>query len=71
MAGPSRARPFFRPRPPRAPGGWPNLAGAVLALANRPFTLKFIMPVNRELLAAAPRRETARILLYGAGEYGR
>ena len=41
-------------------GGWLYLAGALAALANWPFTLKFIMPVNRELLAAAPEQAGPR-----------
>ncbi len=41
-------------------GGWLNLTGALAALANWPFTLTFIMPVNRELLAAAPEQAGPR-----------
>jgi hypothetical protein len=35
------------------------LAGALAALANWPFTLRFIMPVNRSLMAVDPERDEA------------
>lgn len=40
-------------------GRWHFLAGAVLMLANWPFTLIGIMPTNRKLLALAPAQAGA------------
>ena len=41
-------------------GGWPWLLGALVLVANWPYTLWAIMPTNRELMATEPARTGPR-----------